>query len=63
MNHEPLVTIYIPSKNYGKYLDKAVKSVLNQIYLKWELYIIDEGSNDNTENIARNFIFKSKPSR
>jgi glycosyltransferase involved in cell wall biosynthesis len=58
MNDEPLVTIYIPSKNYGKYLDKAVKSVLKQIYLKWELYIIDEGSNDNTKNIARNFTKK-----
>ncbi|MEL0008707.1 MAG: glycosyltransferase family 2 protein [Flammeovirgaceae bacterium] len=58
MKDEPLVTIYIPSKNYGKYLDKAVKSVLNQIYSNWELYIIDEGSNDDTEKIAKNFIKK-----
>ena len=48
----PLVTIYIPSRNYGKYLGQAIKSVENQTYKDWELIIIDEDSKDNTYEVA-----------
>lgn len=51
----PLVTIYIPCNNYGKYLNQALSSVENQLYKNWELFIIDEGSVDNTSSIANNF--------
>jgi glycosyltransferase involved in cell wall biosynthesis len=51
----PLVTIYIPCNNYGKFLKQSVQSVLNQLYSNWELIIIDDGSNDNTFEIAQKF--------
>ncbi len=51
----PLVTVYIPSRNYGKFLEKSVLSVIDQLYLEWELFIIDEGSTDNTKTIAENY--------
>lgn len=51
MKVEQLVTIYIPSKNYGKYVEKAIQSVLGQVYLNWELILIDEGSTDETHSI------------
>ena len=38
------MTIYIPSKDYGKYSEKAILSVINQVYENWELILIDEGS-------------------
>ena len=52
----PLVTIYIPCRNYGKYLRQSIESVLSQIYSNWELFIIDEGSNDDTEEISKEYL-------
>ena len=48
---DKLITVYIPSHNYGMYLDKAVKSILSQTYNNWELLIINDGSTDNTSEI------------
>lgn len=56
MNREPLVTVYIPSRNYGKFLSQSVQSVINQTYNNWELFIIDDASNDNTESIASKYL-------
>jgi len=45
------VTVYIPSHNYGRYLDRAVQSVLRQTMEDWELIIINDGSTDNTQEV------------
>ncbi len=58
MKTNPLVTIYIPCRNYGKYLRQSIESVLSQIYSNWELFIIDEGSNDDTEEISKEYQSK-----
>lgn len=55
MKNNPLVTIYIPCHNYGKFLKIAIQSVINQIYKEWELIIIDEASDDNTNIIAKEY--------
>ena len=47
----PIVTVYITNYNYGRYLDKAIKSVLNQSYQNFELIIIDDGSTDHSKDI------------
>ena len=52
----PLVTIYIVSKNYGKYLEKAIISVFDQSYKNWELFIVDDNSIDSTRNILKKKI-------
>lgn len=44
----PKVTVYIPSHNYGKYLGRAIQSVLKQTMSDWELIVIDDGSTDDT---------------
>ena len=54
--HRPLVTIYIVSKNYGRYLNRAIKSVFTQSYKNWELYIVDDNSTDKTKNILKKKI-------
>lgn len=51
----PLVTIYIPSRNYGMYLSQAIQSVVDQVYTNWELIIIDESSEDDSLSIAKKF--------
>ena len=39
---DKLITVYIPSHNYGKYLDKAVKSILSQTYNNLEVIVIND---------------------
>jgi glycosyltransferase involved in cell wall biosynthesis len=47
----PSVTIYIPCRNYARFLSVAIESVRRQIFDDWELYLIDEGSSDETREI------------
>ena len=58
MNLKSLVTVYIPCRNYGKFLSKSVDSVLSQLYINWELFIIDEGSTDDSVKIASEYLNK-----
>ena len=48
----PIFSIIIPAYNADKVLNKAIESVLNQNFELFELIIIDDGSQDNTKNIA-----------
>lgn len=52
---EPLVSIVLPVYNGEKFLDISIKSCLEQTYKNWELLIIDDGSSDNSERIARKY--------
>ncbi len=54
------ITVYITSYNYGNYLDKAIKSVLDQTYQDFELLIFDDGSTDNTKEILKKYEDHSK---
>ena len=47
----PLITVYITNFNYGKYIEEAIQSVLNQTYPNIEILIIDDGSTDNSKEI------------
>lgn len=53
MKNTPLVTVYIPCRNYGRFLQQSVESVFDQLYTNWELIIIDEASTDETAELAR----------
>lgn len=49
------VTIAIPFFNDGKYLRYAIQSVLNQSFEDFELILINDGSHDNSSEIAACF--------
>ena len=49
----PKVTVYIPTHNYGRFLDTAIRSALKQTMDDWELIVIDDGSTDNTSEILK----------
>jgi len=51
----PQVTVYLTNYNYAKYLDQAIKSVINQTYRDFELLIIDDGSKDNSMDIIKHY--------
>lgn len=58
MNTNPLVTVYIPCRNYGRFLRQSVESVYRQLYKHWELIIVDEGSDDDSVRIAEELCQK-----
>ena len=50
-----LVSVITPCYNGAKYISETIESVIAQTYAKWEMIIIDDGSKDNSVEIARNY--------
>ena len=51
----PLISVIIPCFNHANYLPKAILSAINQNYFPIEILVIDDGSTDNTEEVAKSF--------
>jgi len=56
----PLITVYIPNHNYGRFLEQSIQSVLNQTLPDFELIIIDDGSTDNSREIIERYTDHEK---
>lgn len=65
-NHNPKISIVIPTYNHATFLARAIESVLFQTFEDWELIIIDNYSSDRTSEILKDItdprirIFKFK---
>lgn len=57
-NFNPIVSIILPTFNRKNYLERSIKSVLNQTFKDWELIIIDDGSTDDSFNLINNYLMK-----
>jgi len=55
------ISVIIPCYNQGQYLPEALGSVLQQTYVNWECIIVNDGSEDNTEQVA--LKYQEKDSR
>jgi len=49
----PLASVIVPVYNGERYLDAAIKSIFNQDYQPIEVIVVDDGSTDNSADIAR----------
>jgi glycosyltransferase involved in cell wall biosynthesis len=50
-----LISVIIPVYNYARYLAEAVESVLNQTYRNVEVIVVDDGSTDQSGEVAKSF--------
>ena len=55
-----IITVIIPVYNSEKYLEKTIKSILEQTYNNYELILIDNGSTDNSAEICKKYQEKDK---
>ena len=58
------ISILISSYNKGAYIEECLNSCLNQTYQDYEIILLDNYSNDNTDIILekydKNIIFKKE---
>jgi glycosyltransferase involved in cell wall biosynthesis len=54
----PLISVMMPSYNTAKYISRAIESLIASTYINWELIIVDDGSTDNTVDIASAYAAK-----
>jgi glycosyltransferase involved in cell wall biosynthesis len=56
VNDKVLISVVIPCYNQAQYLINCVKSVIRQSFIHWECIIVDDGSPDNTKEIALELV-------
>ncbi len=52
------ISIIVPCYNQAHFLDEALQSVLDQTYTHWECIIVNDGSPDHTEEVAKKWVEK-----
>lgn len=57
---KPLVTVVVPVYNTGKYIDRCLKSIVNQTYKNLEIILVDDGSTDNSSLLCDEWKKKDK---
>jgi glycosyltransferase involved in cell wall biosynthesis len=51
----PLISVIITNYNYGRYLRQAIDSALAQTYPSVEVIVVDDGSQDDSADVARSY--------
>lgn len=57
----PSISIVVPSFNQSDYLEDCLESAYNQTVPALEIIVVDDGSTDNSLEIAHRYMFKEFP--
>ncbi len=60
MEKKSLISVIIPAYNTKRYLGEAIESALGQTYPAVEIIVVDDGSTDNTKDIAHSYWKEGK---
>nr|WP_314897214.1 glycosyltransferase family A protein [uncultured Flavobacterium sp.] len=52
------VSVIVPCYNHDKYIGEALQSIIDQTYQNWECIIVNDGSPDQTEMVAKEWCDK-----
>src|SRR5687768_4930976 len=50
------VSVVMPTYRQARFLPRAVHSLLDQSFTDWELVIVDDGSDDDTQTVIQSFL-------
>jgi glycosyltransferase involved in cell wall biosynthesis len=53
--NKPEISVVMPVYNAEKFLESAIKSILNQTFTDFEFIIVDDGSEDRSSEIVKSF--------
>jgi glycosyltransferase involved in cell wall biosynthesis len=53
---QPLVSVIVPTYNYGRFIGQTLESVQAQTYGNWECIVVDDGSTDDTPEVVGRYV-------
>ncbi|HVF45540.1 MAG TPA: glycosyltransferase family A protein [Pyrinomonadaceae bacterium] len=56
----PLVSVVVPTYNYGRFIGQTLENLRAQTYGRWECVVVDDGSTDDTAEVVARFA-ESEP--
>lgn len=55
----PKITVIIPAYNQSRFLPDSLNSIIAQTITDWECIIVNDGSTDNTHEVASSYLIRS----
>ena len=55
-SQKPLISIVVPCYNQARYIDDCLSSVVSQSFSNWQCIVINDGSQDNIDQVIRPWL-------
>jgi glycosyltransferase involved in cell wall biosynthesis len=57
-NGSDKISVIVPAYNYAQFLPETLSDLQKQTYTNWECIVVDDGSTDDTRNVAKTWVRK-----